>query len=125
MGWLALLVFAILTGVGLWRFGRMPRAALELSGAALLIGVAGYASQANPSLSGSPVSPPDSAPLPASEEAMIKNAPSKLTAESQWLDLADALIRSGHVQSAVSIIGGGLQRSPNNPDLWVGLGNAF
>jgi hypothetical protein len=52
MGWVAILVMAALAGIGLWRFGNLPRAALELLGAALLFGLAGYAWQGSPSLAG-------------------------------------------------------------------------
>ncbi len=124
MGWLLLILFALVTGLGLWRFGRMPRSVLELAGAALFIGLAGYAWQGSPSLPGHPVQSLESAPTPVDEKAMAKSMPG-MSAEGQWIDLADALIRSGHVRSAVSILGGGTKKSPNNPDLWVGLGNAL
>ena len=73
---------------------------------------------------GHPVASADSAPEPVSEEAMIKSR-TGMSAEGQWLDLADVAIKSGHTRSAVAIINGGLEKSPNNPDLWVGLGNAL
>jgi cytochrome c-type biogenesis protein CcmH/NrfG len=124
MGWFLLILFAAITGLGLWKLGNMPRAALELVGAALLLGVAGYALQGSPALVGHPVEAAESAPLPAQDAAMVKSM-SGMSAEGQWLDLADALVRSGHTRSAVSIIQGGIAKSPNNPDLWVGLGNAL
>ncbi len=124
MGWLLLLIFVGVTALGFWKFGHMPRSALELTGAALMLGLAGYAWQGNPSLPGHPVAARENAPSPVDEKAMIKTM-SGMSAENQWMDLADALIRSGHVRSAVSILGEGTRKSPNNPDLWVGLGNAL
>ncbi len=50
MGWLFAFLFAVACFAGLWKFGRMPRAALEFTLAALLIGLAGYAWQGSPSL---------------------------------------------------------------------------
>lgn len=50
MGWLFAFLFAALCFAGLWKFGRMPRVALELALAALLVGLAGYAWQGSPSL---------------------------------------------------------------------------
>lgn len=50
MGWLFASVFAGISFAGLWKFGRMPRSAIELTIAALLIGLAGYAWQGSPSL---------------------------------------------------------------------------
>jgi cytochrome c-type biogenesis protein CcmH len=124
MAWLVLILFAALTALGLWKFGRMPRSALELAGAALMLGLAGYAWQGSPSLPGHPVQSAESAPTPVDEKAIAKSM-TGMSAEGQWIDLADVLIRSGHVRSAVSILGGGTKKSPNNPDLWVALGNAL
>ena len=124
MGWLLIIAFSAITAIGLWRLGKMPRAVLELSGAALFLGLAGYAWQGSPDMIGHPVASADSAPEPVSEEAMIKSR-TGMSAEGQWLDLADVAIKSGHSRSAVAIINGGLEKSPNNPDLWVGLGNAL
>lgn len=124
MGWLLIVCFCVITALGLWRFGNMPRSVLELSGAALFLALAGYAWQGNPGMAGHPIAAADSAPEPISEEALIKSR-SGMSAEGQWLDLADVLIKSGHTRSAVSILGEGTRKSPKDPDLWVGLGNAL
>lgn len=50
MGWLFAFMFAAACFAGLWKFGRMPRLALELSMAAILVGLAGYAWQGLPTL---------------------------------------------------------------------------
>ena len=57
MGWIWLLVFAVATGLGLWRIGKLDRGGLELVGAALCLALAGYAWQGSPS-----AIPPDSSP---------------------------------------------------------------
>lgn len=126
MGWLAFLVFAGLSLAGLWRFGKLPRQALELSGAVALLALAGYAWQGSPSQAGSPVAAPDETPLPPElADASIRKTLSSQSAEGQWLDLADALMRVGHSRSAVSILGEGTRKAPQNADVWVGLGNAL
>ena len=43
MGWGVLLGVAFVVFGLLWRYGKLPRSALELTTAALLLGVAGYA----------------------------------------------------------------------------------
>ena len=63
MGWVVILIFAALIMLGLWRFAKMPRAALELLGAALLLGIAGYAWQGSPTLAGRAGSGPRLCPL--------------------------------------------------------------
>jgi cytochrome c-type biogenesis protein CcmH len=127
MGWMFILLFAGAGLAGLWFVGKLSRSALELSAAALLLGVAGYAWQGSPMVAGSPVTPADEAPLPPelAEQSIRKVMSSKFGAEGQWIDLSDALIKAGRSQSAVSILAAGVKRSPNNPDLWVGLGNAL
>jgi len=39
--------------------------------------------------------------------------------------MADGFQRRGDTQSAAELLQGAVQRTPNNPDLWVGLGNAL
>jgi tetratricopeptide (TPR) repeat protein len=126
MGWVVILIFAAFVMLGLWRFGKMRRAALELLGAALLLGIAGYAWQGSPTLAGSPKPPP------ADEGAsmgQIENLPEFRTASvggvADILSAADGLIERGMVNYAVAIIRAGLSRNPQSADLWVGLGNAL
>jgi cytochrome c-type biogenesis protein CcmH len=56
MGWIFVLGFAALTFAALYFSRRCSRLALELSGAILLIGVAGYAWQGSPDMPGNPIS---------------------------------------------------------------------
>jgi len=56
MGWLFAIGFAAICFVALWRSGRCSRQALEIVGAALLLGLAGYAWQGSPDMAGAPVS---------------------------------------------------------------------
>jgi cytochrome c-type biogenesis protein CcmH len=126
MTWLFVLVAVLLIGLGLWRFAKMPRAALEMTSAALLLGVAGYAWQGNPVQPGNPVKSAASTPPPEEISAGLRKATvSKFGAEGEILAYADAYIKSGHSQAAVSAVRAGLLKSPNNADLWVGLGNAL
>jgi cytochrome c-type biogenesis protein CcmH len=125
MGWVWLLGFAAISLAGLWRIGRLKRGAMELSIAAVLIAVAGYSIQGSPSVSGSPTTaPPDinSAEVPAD---LRKSFSSSMNAEGQWLALADALMQAGRARAAVSILSEGARKAPQNPDIWVGLGNAL
>jgi cytochrome c-type biogenesis protein CcmH len=126
MGWAFFFAFAAMAGGALWRFGKLPRGIMELVGAALLIALAGYAWQGNPSVVGSPVESAEAVPLPEMAQKSIRKAmSSSFAAEGQWIDLADSLIKIGHSRAAVSMLSGGLKSSPNNPDLWVALGNAL
>ena len=57
MGWVFAIGFAALAFAALWLSGMASRRALELAGALLLAGIAGYAWQGTPELPGKPVHP--------------------------------------------------------------------
>jgi cytochrome c-type biogenesis protein CcmH/NrfG len=126
MGWLILFLLAAVTGLALWRFARLSGPTLQLMASALLLGIAGYAWQGNPSLAGHPAAPNADVMLPdtafATERAKLMG---RFGNEAQWLDFADALHRAGLDQEAVIAIKSGLAKFPNSADLWVGLGNAL
>lgn len=126
MGWAIILILALLVGGGLWRFGKMPRSALELLGAALLLGLAGYAWQGSPGLAGHPTPPPADTGVSSAQIArMPEFKMATVGSSSDILAAADGLITRGMATYAVGIIKAGLERRPRDPDLWVGLGNAL
>lgn len=126
MGWIVIVALILLTGLGLWRFGGLPRAALELLGAALLLGLAGYAWQGSPGLAGSPKPPPaDEGASTADVEGLPEFRTAKVGGAADILGAADGLIDRGMASYAVGIIKAGLDRNPQSADLWVGLGNAL
>jgi cytochrome c-type biogenesis protein CcmH len=125
MGWLLILAFVVLAGLGLWRMGKLQRSALELSGAALLLAVAGYALQGSPSLPGSTRAASDDGKGEIAPPEIRKTGASSMSAEDEWLATADALVRAGRVRFAVDMLGEGAKKFPGNPDIWVGLGNAL
>lgn len=126
MGWLIMGLAALLTGGLLWRFGRFPRGSIELLGAALLIGLAGYAWQGRPGLAGSPTPPPADLARPDGDFATERDkVMERFGSAAQVLDAADAFHRQGLDRYAIGIIKGALEKQPNSADLWVGLGNAF
>lgn len=126
MGWAIVSVMAILVGLALWRWGRLPRAAFEAVAAALLVGLAGYALQGSPNQPGNPVTA--RAAVPQVEEAEIKlrdQMGAGFRSAKQYLMTADGAMRAGLPAAAVGFIKRGLQDHPNDPDLWLGLGNAL
>ncbi|MFW2830821.1 tetratricopeptide repeat protein [Sphingomonas sp. ID0503] len=108
-----------------WRFARLDRGALTLLAAALAIGLAGYAWQGRPGLPGKP----DTASTAQRPDSFFEKERFRwFTAvglEGQWLTFADALIRQGATQSAVTAIRSGLRENPKSVALWTGLGNAL
>ncbi|MDE2596046.1 MAG: hypothetical protein KGL44_04115 [Sphingomonadales bacterium] len=68
MGWMFAIGFAALAFAGLYFSGRCSRQALEIAGAALLVGLAGYGWQGSPDLPGNPVAAtPPSAQAPTGQ----------------------------------------------------------
>jgi cytochrome c-type biogenesis protein CcmH len=126
VGWgilagLVLIAFAIV-----WRFAKLPRYGVELAAAAVLLGVAGYAWQGNPSEPGTSIEARDAPDrLDPSTVASRQNMMGKFGTEAQWLDYADTMMRMGQTQMAVLAMRSGIRDNPKNPDLWVGLGNAL
>ena len=126
MGWLIVIVLALAAGVALWRFGRLDRAGLQFVGAALLLALAGYAWQGKPGLPGAPHRPPEHRGLPESEFAKVRqDLLGRFDTADRWLTIAEAYSREGDTEGAAQIIEAGLRAHPNDPDLWVGLGNAL
>jgi cytochrome c-type biogenesis protein CcmH len=122
-GWI---ILAILFGVALaalWLL-RVRRALLQLSAAALLFGCAGYGLQGHPFLAGSPrqaaaAEPP--LPLRDIRHAFFGH----FTGEESWISMSEALASSGDTEDAVGVLQNAVGKYPENPQLWIGLGNAL
>jgi cytochrome c-type biogenesis protein CcmH len=126
VGWLILFALVALVLLALWRLGKLRGAALQLSAAALLFGVAGYAWQGSPGKPGDPTPPKTDAAQPDSDFAKERaQVMGRFGNSAQWLDFADALHRMNRDRAAVTALKTALTEHPNDPDLWVGLGNAL
>jgi tetratricopeptide (TPR) repeat protein len=126
MAWIIVLLIAIAIMAGLIWLGKMPRKAWELAGAALFIGIAGYAWQGQPSLAGSPKEPVEK--LGMFDEDLAKQRDSmggNFGNARAWLVLADAQSRQGKFATAATALSKALETFPDDPDLWVALGNAL
>ncbi|WP_076073273.1 tetratricopeptide repeat protein [Sphingomonas montana] len=125
-GWLIMIVLAAAVGVGLARFGRFPRGAVELLGAALLLALAGYAWQGNAGLAGRPT-PPRTQPAGPDRDygALRETMFERFTGDAQVLTTADAFQRQGLDLYAIGVLRSALVRRPRSADLWTGMGNAL
>ena len=126
MGWMWMALFSGLILLALWRFSKFRSVALQFTAATLLIGVAGYAFMGSPGQPGAPASTPEDVTDEAVPDSIQKIA---LSTASQGgnkdLILADALMQAGRSRAAAKVINDAIEKSPNDADLWVGLGNAL
>jgi len=110
---LALLVWHVRGSTGLW----------QVAGAAILLGMTGYALQGRPDLPPSPAKP-----LAASEVAAVQlvdlraEMDQSFGSAKRWLVTADSFAKQGDYKLSASYIQSGLRSEPQNPDLWSALG---
>ena len=126
MGWMIIVIMALIAGLALWKIGRLPRESCELVGAALLLGLAGYAWQGHPGQAGAPIAQKSKGVEidPAMVEQRRKMS-GRFGGEAQWLDMADAYAQHGSTRAAVNVMRGAVKEYPNNATLWTGLGSAL
>jgi tetratricopeptide (TPR) repeat protein len=125
-GWIILFVLAAVTLGGLILVVRPKRGALELLGAALMLGVAGYAWQGSPALIGKPT--PPRANHPASDTLFADERKIWLGTvgpEIEVLDAADYRIKANDPDYAIAILRSGIKTAPDSMILWLGLANAL
>lgn len=125
-GWLIAFGLVIVVAAGVILIGRLPRASWEIVGAALLLGLAGYAWQGSPGLAGSPRSVKEK-PAAFDEDLTERRRAlaDRFGPASQWMILSDGLGRQGKTREAANVLVSGLREYPKDANLWLGLGNAL
>lgn len=106
---------------------KAPRAGWEAIGAALIVGIAGYALQANPAMPGAPKDAPESV---SGDPAALVKARQSLDGKpglpgDKWLVVGDALARNGHYADAAGVLLGAVRQDSGNADAWLALANAL
>lgn len=122
-GWLALLVLVGASAACLWALG-VRGGMLQLAGAAMLFGSAGYAVHGRPSLESSPrAAEQGRAPIPLTN---LRHAFfGKFGPTEHWLLISESYARRGRTQEAAGVLQAAVREHPRDPVLWVGLGNAL
>jgi cytochrome c-type biogenesis protein CcmH len=122
-GWIILALLVAVAVALLWRLG-VRGAMLQFAIAALLLGAAGYALQGRPELSGSPRSADaEQAPIPLTR---LRHAFfGQFSAAESWLRISEALASRGNTEDAVGALRSAVRERPDDPQLWIGLGNAL
>ncbi|MET0361492.1 MAG: cytochrome C biosynthesis protein [Sphingobium sp.] len=118
---------ALLVAVGIALGARLGKVGWEPVAAALLIGLAGYAWQGRPALVGKPVAANESR-VAQFDEGMAERRRAmgeRVSGATKWMVLSDGLARAGKTQDSANILSAAVRAEPNDPNLWVGLGNAL
>lgn len=128
MTW-ALVILTALAAFLLAVLLKAPRRGWEAIGAALLVGIAGYAFQASP---GQPGSPKEAAEQAAKSGAAMVQARQQLAQAqasgqglNRWMVIGDALARNGQYGEAAGVILGAVEQDPKNGEAWLAMANAL
>ena len=127
MAWVIVALVAILIMAGMIWLGKMPRKAWELAGAALFIGIAGYAWQGHPGLAGAPrqVAAEKEAQFDEKLAERRRSLAERYGPAGQWLIMSDSYGRRGLTKEAANVLLSGLKQTPEDANLWLGMGNAL
>jgi cytochrome c-type biogenesis protein CcmH/NrfG len=126
-GWFVAFGLAVVAFAAMLLIGRIPRSTREISAAALLLGLAGYAWQGNPGLAGAPRANRETAGEKFDEKLaeQRRGLAERYGPAGQWLMMSDGLGRQGKTKEAANILLSGLRATPDDANLWLGLGNAL
>ncbi len=126
MALLFVVLISLITVVLLWKLGRLSTGALSVTGAALSLGLVGYALQGSPSLPSAPVAPKSAPPANIGIAANAKaDLIGKVGGEADTLAQADAYFKIDRPDLAARVLRLALDKHPESPGLWTGLGNAM
>jgi cytochrome c-type biogenesis protein CcmH len=126
MIWLLVTGAAIVTAAALIFLGKVPSASRPLVGAAVMLGMAGYALQGNASLPGKPVQTVRELQGFGEEiKDRQQGMQDRFGPATMWISMSDGFMRTGKTENAAKALQRGLKIHPDDVDLWVGLGNAL
>ncbi len=127
MSWLPVIVLAALAFLAAVFVFKAQRSGWETIGAALLLGIAGYALQGSPGVSGAPKAVPESLHADGSAAVAARQALGNDRAgmQSNWQIVADGMARNGQFGDAATMLLGAVEQNPANADAWLALGNAL
>jgi cytochrome c-type biogenesis protein CcmH len=126
MMWVVVVLIAVAVFAALVFVLKLPRGGWELAGAALLLGISGYALQGHPGQAGAPKAPAENArAADAATVAERQAMGNKFGSSKSWLILADALTKQGQYAAAADVLRSAVHKDPKDADLWVALGNAL
>ncbi len=129
MSWAVVIVLGVFAFAVLAFLLKAPRSGWEAIGAALLLGIAGYALQGSPSQPGAPKASAAQASANANSEALVaarqQLRDSSAAGANNWLVIGDAMARNGQYGDAAGVLLGAVEQNPGDAEGWLALGNAL
>ncbi len=127
IGYVLAVGLAVIAFLALACLLRLPRKGWEAAGAALLLGLSGYALQGHPGQAGTPKQPVQK--IAGNSAAAAISAREKLSGErpmsDKFLITADALSRRGQYADAAGYLRGAVDANPGNGEAWLAMANAL
>ncbi|GMM93997.1 tetratricopeptide repeat protein [Qipengyuania sp. MTN3-11] len=126
MTWLPILALAALVFLVAAFLLKLPRSVWTLFGAALLFGLAGYATQGSPGQGGSPkqLTPEAVETGELIVEARREFFPAN-EMPSRFVVTADAFARRGDFAQSAQFLRNAVEENPQDTEAWIALGNAL
>ncbi|MCB2088047.1 MAG: tetratricopeptide repeat protein [Sphingomonadaceae bacterium] len=126
MSWLPILLLGAIAFVLAAFVLRLPRAGWSILGAALMLGLAGYALQGHPGYAGAPKAAPDT--MAQTGAAMVDARRQMFDPDQpagEWITVADGFARNGDYEQAAGFLRAVIQKNPRDGEAWLALGNAL
>lgn len=127
MSWALVIALAALSFAALAFLLKVPRGGWEAVGAALLLGLAGYALQGSPAQPGAPKAA--AAQRKGNGDALVaarqQLRDSGAQGANNWLVIGDAMARNGQYADAAGVLLGAVEQNPKDTEGWLALGNAL
>ena len=125
MGWAIVIGLAVVAFAALVLLFKAPKKGWEAIGAALLLGIAGFAWQARPAQPGAPKQAAEAENKDAAALVAARQELAKSTGEppNSWMVIADAFARNGQFADAAGVVLGAVEKNPNDGQAWLSLAN--
>jgi cytochrome c-type biogenesis protein CcmH len=127
MSWLYAIILALAAFAAMALPFRLPRKSWLILLAALTFGLAGYATQASPGVQGAPKSAQDDPLLNGEQIVNLRTnlVGARYRSRSNFIYMADAWVREGRYEGAVTLLRGVIHNNPNDGDAWLAMAIAL
>jgi len=123
--WVLILLCAVGIALAAMLLFRVPRAQWTVLGAAMALGLAGYAWQGRPDLPGAPKAGAEAKAADGSAMVAIRRSFADGMPSSDFLIISDGFARRGDFANAAGILRGATRKNPQDGQAWLAMANAL